>query len=65
MSTHSIVSTASILGGLTQKQVTALVVALDNGYFNLPRTVTAVDLAKRLGVPRTSFVDHIGRPRTR
>ena len=55
----SLVSTASILGGLTQKQVRALVVALDNGYFNLPRTVTAVDLAKRLGVPRTSFVDHL------
>jgi hypothetical protein len=55
----SLVSTASILGGLTRKQARALVVALDNGYFNLPRSVTAADLAKRLGVPRTSFVDHL------
>jgi len=57
--TDSLVSTASLLGGLTRKQANALLVALDNGYFNLPRSATAVELAQRLGVPRTSFVDHL------
>lgn len=55
----TLVSSASLLSGLTKKQARALVVALDNGYFNLPRNVTAVELAKRLGIPRTSFVDHL------
>jgi predicted DNA binding protein len=55
----TVVSTASLLGGLTRKQAEALVVALDNGYFNLPRSATAVELAQRLGIPRTSFVDHL------
>src|SRR5881409_1103881 len=40
--TDSLVSTASLLGGLTRKQANALLVALDNGYFNLPRSATAV-----------------------
>lgn len=57
--TDSLVSTSSILGGLTKKQTRALVVALDNGYFNFPRRATAVELAQRLGIPRTSFVDHL------
>ncbi len=55
----SLVSTTSLLGTLTSKQARALVVALDNGYYNLPRNATAVELAQRLGIPRTSFVDHL------
>ncbi len=57
--TDCLVSTASLLSGLTRKQASALVVALDNGYFNLPRSANAVELAQRLGIPRTSFVDHL------
>jgi predicted DNA binding protein len=54
-----LISTASLLGSLTGKQAGALVTALDNGYYNLPRSVTAVEIAERLGIPRTSFVDHL------
>lgn len=53
------VSTAMLLGNLTTKQLRALVVALDNGYYNLPRGATAGEIAKRLHIPRTSFVDHL------
>jgi predicted DNA binding protein len=54
-----LVSTGSLLSGLTKKQASALVAALDNGYFNLPRSATAIQIAQRLGIPRTSFVDHL------
>ena len=57
--TDTLVSTATLLGGLTRKQAKALVVALDNGYYNLPRSATAAEIAQRLGIPRTSFVDHL------
>ena len=33
--------------------------ALDYGYYNLPRSASAEEIARRLGIPRTSFVDHL------
>ncbi len=54
-----LVSSASLFGTLTQKQTRALMTALDNGYYRLPRTSTAGDIAELMGVPRTSFVDHL------
>jgi predicted DNA binding protein len=48
-----------LLGGLTEKQTRALIAALDNGYYNLPRNASALEIARRLGIPRTSFVDHL------
>ncbi|HKI76432.1 MAG TPA: helix-turn-helix domain-containing protein [Candidatus Bathyarchaeia archaeon] len=54
-----LISTSSLLGDLTRKQTNALLIALDNGYYNLPRRATALEISKRLGIPRTSFVDHL------
>jgi predicted DNA binding protein len=54
-----LIPAGSLLGGLTVKQTRALIAALDNGYFNLPRNANAMEIARRLGVPRTSFVDHM------
>lgn len=54
-----LISAGSLLGGLTEKQAKALVAAIDNGYFNLPRRANAMEIARRLGIPRTSFVDHL------
>jgi predicted DNA binding protein len=53
------VSTAALFGSLTGKQRKALMNALDSGYYNIPRNVSASDIAKRLRVPRTSFADHL------
>jgi predicted DNA binding protein len=60
-SVHSslLIPAGSLLSGLTEKQARALVAAIDNGYYNLPRGASAVEIAKRLGIPRTSFVDHL------
>jgi len=54
-----LVSSASLFGTLTQKQAKALMTALDNGYYRLPRTSNAGKIAELMGVPRTSFVDHL------
>ena len=60
-SVHSslLIPASSLLSGLTEKQARALIAAIDNGYYNLPRNATAMEIARRLGVPRTSFVDHL------
>ncbi len=52
-------SLADVLGGLTAKQRFALRAALELGYYQKPRRADASDVARALGVPRTSFVDHV------
>jgi len=54
-----LVSTATLFGNLTTKQRRALIVALDSGYYHLPRGATAGEIARKLRVPRTSYVDHL------
>lgn len=54
-----VLSTRTLFGDLTNKQRRALITALDNGYYSLPRQATAEEIARRAGVPRTSFVDHL------
>lgn len=54
-----LVSTRSLFGDLTRKQVQALLTALDHGYYNLPRSRTAEEIAQKLKIPRTSFTDHL------
>jgi len=54
-----LVSTTTLFSGLTGKQRRALIEALDNGYYHMPRRATAGKIAEKLGVPRTSYVDHL------
>jgi len=54
-----LVSTTTLFSNLTKKQIRALITALDNGYYRKPRGATAEEIAERMGVPRTSFVDHL------
>ena len=54
-----LVSTGSLFGGLTNKQRRALITALDNGYYHMPRRATAGEIAGKLSIPRTSYVDHL------
>ena len=57
--TNLLVSTRSLFGDMTGKQIKALLTALDHGYYNLPRSATAEEIAQRLKIPRTSFTDHL------
>jgi len=54
-----LVSTTTLFGSLTAKQSRALIMALDNGYYSMPRRATAGEIAEKLRVPRTSYVDHL------
>ncbi len=37
----------------------SLLTAVENGYYEVPKRVTADDLAKRAGQPRSTFEEHI------
>ena len=54
-----LVSTTTLFGGLTSKQKRALISALDNGYYTMPRRATTGEIAKKLRVPCTSYADHL------
>ena len=54
-----VVSVANLFGGLTRKQLEAMVVALRNDYYRVPKRVTTDEIAERLGVPRTTYEDHL------
>jgi len=54
-----LVSTSSLFGGLTRKQVQALVFALENGYYQVPKRVTTEGMASKLRLPRTTYEEHL------
>ena len=54
-----LVSTAALFGGLTRKQAQALVFALENGYYHVPKRVTTEEMASRLRLPRTTYEEHL------
>jgi predicted DNA binding protein len=54
-----VISSNSLLGSLTEKQVMALISALNQGYYLVPKKVTADVIASRMGVPRTTFEEHL------
>lgn len=57
--TDMLVPAESILAGLTDKQVEMLCEAFSLGYFDQPAKVTADELAKRAGVSRSTFTEHL------
>jgi predicted DNA binding protein len=54
-----VVSLAELFGKLTERQRRALVNALDNGYYTVPRQTTVGRLAHAKGVPRTTYEEHL------
>ncbi|PIY59961.1 hypothetical protein COY95_04290 [Candidatus Woesearchaeota archaeon CG_4_10_14_0_8_um_filter_47_5] len=44
---------------LTEKQKRALELALENGYYTYPRTISVEELAQKAGMPRTTFQEHL------
>jgi predicted DNA binding protein len=53
------VSMRSLLGGLTQKQLDALLVALSAGYYDSPRKTRTADIARLMKAPRTTYETHL------
>jgi predicted DNA binding protein len=54
-----VISAASILGDLTGNQAEALLLALDSGYYSIPKSITTEKVAARMGLPRTTFEEHL------
>jgi predicted DNA binding protein len=53
------ISISGIFSELTRKQVDALVAALEYGYYQTPRRMTAKEIAGKLKVPRTTYEEHV------
>ncbi len=53
------VSTASILGRLSRKQLWALREALRSDYYDVPKRTTTKKIAKLIGIPHTTYEEHL------
>jgi len=54
-----VISLNKAFSELTDKQVHALIAALDNGYYDVPKKKTAEEIARKYGVPRTTYEEHV------
>ncbi len=52
-------SLSTLFGQLTRKQLTTLVNALENGYYEVPKRVTTETLAHRQGQPQSTLEEHL------
>ncbi len=48
-----------LFSDLTQKQIDALLIAYDQGYYRLPRKADVQTIARKKRVPRTTFQEHL------
>lgn len=53
------VSLSSVTGELTPRQLEAVLLAVREGYYESPRRAEAAELAKRLGIGRSTFQEHV------
>ncbi len=53
-----LLSLSSLFGQLTDKQMKALVTAVESGYYEIPKRITAEEIAKKIGQPRSTFEEH-------
>ncbi len=59
MSGESSVTSGHIVAGLTKKQIDALTKAYQLGYFETPARIDADAMAKRVGLSRSTFAEHL------
>lgn len=58
---HPLVDLESVLPDLSPRQRETLLVAYEEGYYEIPRKTTTDELASRLGVERRTAEDHLRR----
>jgi len=54
-----LISMTDLLGRLTEKQIRALMLAIENGYYRIPKRITTVQIANKSGMARTTFEEHL------
>ena len=53
------ITLSSVFSGLTEKQIGALLVALDYGYYKIPKQITAEEIASKNHLARTTYEEHL------
>jgi len=53
------ISLSSVFSRLTDRQLNALEAALEFGYYHVPKRMTAEEIARKQGVPRTTYEEHV------
>ena len=61
MVSDNLITLNSIVSKLTDKQMSAIIAAYNNGYYQTPREVNVRGIAKRLEVPRTTLQEHLNK----
>ncbi len=54
-----VLSLSSVFSDLTEKQTSSLLAAIDYGYYQVPKKMTAEESAGKHRVPRTTFEEHL------
>jgi predicted DNA binding protein len=53
------ISLSNVFSDLTEKQLSSLMLALDFGYYEIPKKMTAEQIAGKQKVPRTTYEEHL------
>src|SRR5438552_18413960 len=54
-----LLSLSSLSGNLTEKQMNALLAAIEGGYYEIPKRTSADEVAGKRGTPRSTLEEHI------
>ncbi len=56
---RELLASGLLLPSLTRRQGQAVLAALEAGYYDAPRKVTTLDVARKLGIARSTFEEHL------
>lgn len=56
---RELLASGLLLPSLTRRQGQAVLAALETGYYDAPRKVTTLDVARKLGIARSTFEEHL------
>lgn len=54
-----LIPTGALVTDLTSKQAESLLAAVDFGYYRVPRKARFEDIARAVGIPRTTYEEHV------
>jgi predicted DNA binding protein len=61
MVSDTLITLNSLMNKLTDRQVDAISVAYNSGYYQTPRRVNVQSIADRIKVPRTTLQEHLNK----